>query len=164
MSSPYETTAEYLEQGHYPHPKASAQHRLGGWALDYALYSVTFGIGWMIWSLVTWGDGQTPAKKILKMRVYNKATSTPAKWGQMAIRQFLMPLSVFFSFILLTPIRLAFNSVPGNFSVIAGFLVSLIALAVPVLFITDAFWILRKGELNRLVDKVVKTDVLNESN
>jgi hypothetical protein len=39
-------------------------------------------IGWLIWSLIVWGQGQTPGKQILKMRVYDKTTSKPAKWGQ----------------------------------------------------------------------------------
>lgn len=164
MRTPYESTAEYLEQGQYPHPKASVQHRLGGWALDYALYLLTFGLGWFIWSMILWGKGQTPAKMILKLRVYNKSTSTPAKWGQMAIRQFLMPITLFFSYLILTTLRIMMNSNANDFTILFDVLIILFSLAVPVLFITDAFWILRKGEFNRLVDKVVKTDVLNESN
>ena len=58
----------------YSNPKASAQHRLGGRAVDGAMYLVTLGIGWFIWSMVVWGQGQTPGKQILKMRVYDKTT------------------------------------------------------------------------------------------
>ena len=56
---------------------ASFQHRLGAYALDCALAFVTLGIGWFIWSLVVWGQGQTPAKKILKIRVYAADTQRP---------------------------------------------------------------------------------------
>jgi hypothetical protein len=35
----------------YSFSKATAQHRLGGWAVDLALNFVTFGIGWFIWSV-----------------------------------------------------------------------------------------------------------------
>jgi hypothetical protein len=61
----------------YPFNKATTQHRLGGWAVDLALNFVTFGIGWFIWSLVVWGQGQTPGKQLLKMRVYDKTTGKP---------------------------------------------------------------------------------------
>ncbi len=73
---------------------ASFQHRLGALALDVALCIVTFNIGWIIWSLIVWGDGQTPAKKILKIRVRNYETGAVATWGHMAVREFLVPLTV----------------------------------------------------------------------
>ena len=73
---------------------ATFQHRLGGIALDTALVFVTFGIGWIIWTLVLWGEGQTPAKQILKMRTINFTNGRPASWGHMAIREFLIPLTV----------------------------------------------------------------------
>ena len=73
---------------------ATFQHRLGGIALDAALCFVTFGIGWIIWALVIWGEGQTPAKQILKMRTINFTNGRPASWGHMAIREFLIPLTV----------------------------------------------------------------------
>jgi uncharacterized RDD family membrane protein YckC len=73
---------------------ATFQHRLGGIALDFALCFVTFGIGWIIWTLVLWGEGQTPAKQILKMRTINFTNGRPASWGHMAIREFLIPLTV----------------------------------------------------------------------
>ena len=73
---------------------ATFQHRLGGIALDFALWFLTFGIGWTIWALVIWGEGQTPAKQILKMRTINFTNGRPASWGHMAIREFLIPLTV----------------------------------------------------------------------
>jgi uncharacterized RDD family membrane protein YckC len=76
---------------------ASFQHRLGGYALDCALAVLTLGIGWMIWSFVVWGEGQTPAKKILKMRTVNATTGNAASWGHMAIRELLIPLTIYIS-------------------------------------------------------------------
>ena len=73
---------------------ASFQHRLGALALDAALMVVTLGIGWFIWSLVVWGEGQTPAKKILKIRVRHFETGSVVTWGHMAVREFLVPLTV----------------------------------------------------------------------
>ena len=133
--------------------------RLGGKAVDLAMYTVTFGIGWFIWSLIIWGQGQTPGKQILKMRVYDKTTSKPAKWGQMAIREFLLPLTI-------TIVVLPFVFVSGYF--IADTNTQILAIGVPYILgfaaqLVDAFWILKGTERNRLVDIFAKTDVLNES-
>ena len=73
---------------------ASFQHRLGALALDIVLLNVTFYIGWFIWSLIVWGEGQTPAKKILKIRVRNVETGAVATWGHMAVREFLVIFAV----------------------------------------------------------------------
>jgi uncharacterized RDD family membrane protein YckC len=73
---------------------ASFQHRLGAYALDAVLSVITFGIGWLIWSLIVWGEGQTPGKKILKIRVRSAETGAVATWGHMAVRELLIPLTV----------------------------------------------------------------------
>ncbi len=73
---------------------ASFQHRLGAYALDCVLAALTLGIGWIIWSFIVWGEGQTPAKKILKIRVRNFQTGSVATWGHMAIRELLVPVTV----------------------------------------------------------------------
>jgi uncharacterized RDD family membrane protein YckC len=73
---------------------ASFQHRLGAYVLDATLAVLTLGIGWLIWSLIVWGEGQTPAKKILKIRVKHFETGMVATWGHMAVREFLIPLTV----------------------------------------------------------------------
>ena len=73
---------------------ASFQHRLGAYALDAVLAVVTLGIGWLIWSLIVWGEGQTPAKKILKIRVRHFDTGAVATWGHMAVRELLVPVTV----------------------------------------------------------------------
>lgn len=73
---------------------ASFQHRLGAYALDAVLSLLTLGIGWLIWSFIVWGEGQTPAKKILKIRVRNYQTGAVATWGHMAVRELLIPVTV----------------------------------------------------------------------
>jgi uncharacterized RDD family membrane protein YckC len=73
---------------------ASFQHRLGAYALDAVLSVLTLGIGWLIWSFIVWGEGQTPAKKILKIRVRNYQTGGVATWGHMAVRELLIPVTV----------------------------------------------------------------------
>ena len=139
-------------------PKATVQHRLGGKAVDLAMYTVTFGIGWFIWSLIVWGQGQTPGKQILKLRVYDKTTEKPANWGQMAIREFLLPLTVT---VALLPFILAVSIIPDPTAQFAG--VALVYIAVFAGYLVDGFWILKGTERNRLVDKFAKTDVLNEA-
>lgn len=73
---------------------ASFQHRLGAYALDAVLSLLTLGIGWLIWSFIVWGEGQTPAKKILKIRVRHYHTGAVATWGHMAVRELLIPITV----------------------------------------------------------------------
>jgi hypothetical protein len=76
---------------------ASFQHRLGAYALDMGLAFLTLGIGWLIWSMIIWGEGQTPAKKILKLRTINATNGRPASWGHMGLREILVPMTVFFA-------------------------------------------------------------------
>jgi len=76
---------------------ASFQHRLGALALDalfFALSAVLAFLPWIIWSLVVWSKGQTPGKQILKIRVRSAETGAVASWGHMAVREFLVPLTV----------------------------------------------------------------------
>ena len=73
---------------------ATFQHRIGAYALDLALAVCTCGIGWLIWSIVVWGQGQTPGKQILKMRTINFTNGLQASWGHMAIREYLIPMAV----------------------------------------------------------------------
>ena len=80
--------------GAQPMRYASFQHRLGAAALDTVLMVVTFGIGWLVWALILWNEGQTPAKKILKLRTYSFESGTVATWGHMSVREFLIPLAV----------------------------------------------------------------------
>jgi uncharacterized RDD family membrane protein YckC len=142
----------------YPFSKATIQHRLGGKALDLALYLVTFGIGWFIWSMIVWTQGQTPGKQLLKMRVTDKSTGKPIKWGHMAIREFLLPMS--FSLAVL-PIVLVLSLIPITEFAIAAVVILYLGIFIGALI--DAFWIFKGGRINRLVDVFAKTDVLNES-
>lgn len=141
----------------YPFPKASIQHRLGGKAVDYAMYTVTFGIGWIIWSLIVWGQGQTPGKQIVKLRVYNKTNFKRVTWGHMAIREFGLPASLGIIFW----ISLIVTS--GSLENASDTYVGVFAIGAICIFLVDVFWIFKGGDRNRLVDVISKTDVLNES-
>ena len=82
----------------YPHPYpvapaggyhlVSAGGRLGASLLDLLLAVVTLWIGWFIWAMITWSDGQTPAKKLLGHVVADAGTGRPFDWGRMALREF----------------------------------------------------------------------------
>jgi uncharacterized RDD family membrane protein YckC len=70
---------------------ASFQSRLGAITLDTLIYFFTLGIGWTIWAFIVRGKGQTPGKKILKLRVLNFETgAVPTRW-HMTIRDFFVP-------------------------------------------------------------------------
>lgn len=74
----------------YEAPRAQTSHQLssvgklfGAYLLDQVLITVTLGIGWLIWGAITAGDAQTPAKKLLGMRVVDANTGAPLSWGAM---------------------------------------------------------------------------------
>ena len=152
-------------------PKATPQHRLGAIALDVVLLLCTCYIGWIIWSLVIWGQGLTPGKQILKLRVVSSVTGQTATWGHMAIRQFLLPMAITLPF---TILQLAFE--PYLFDVnywtdptyydyslfgsLGSLFMGFLSLGVSLL---DALWIFKGGQNRRIVDVWAKTDVLNTS-
>jgi uncharacterized RDD family membrane protein YckC len=68
---------------------SSAGKRLGAYCLEVGLALVTLVFGWLIWSLIIYGRGQTPAKQLLGMRVVTLASGTRAGWGRMFVREFL---------------------------------------------------------------------------
>jgi uncharacterized RDD family membrane protein YckC len=66
---------------------STAGKRLGGYALELLLIIVTLFIGWLIWSLVVWGNSTSPAKQLLKMKVLKKDTGLRASYGTMVLRE-----------------------------------------------------------------------------
>ena len=144
---------------------ASQQHRLGGLSLEIGLIMASFftlGLAWFIWNLVVWGQGQTPSKQILKMRVYSVDTGRPASWGHMAIRQFLIPTAysmIYMPFVLIA-FSLALDSA-DDFTIsgiaILGYITYFI------LLLLDALWIFKNNENKRLTDTWARTFVVNEA-
>jgi len=57
--------------------------RLGSYFLEVILMIVTLYIGWLIWGCMTASSGQTPAKRLLKLRVINANTLKPVGFGKM---------------------------------------------------------------------------------
>jgi uncharacterized RDD family membrane protein YckC len=135
---------------------ATPQHRLGAVAVDVGLIFATSFIGWGIWSLIVWGNGQTPGKQLLKVRVLNEPTGEPATWGQMLIRQVLIGWAV------AAPYSLGFSIYAINFNQAALFgLVACILLYLAI-GIVEIVWVFGPTH-RRLVDYWSGTIVVNEA-
>jgi uncharacterized RDD family membrane protein YckC len=66
---------------------ASVGRRIGAWFLAIPLSIVTLFIGYVIWGLVVWSRGQTPALQVLGMRCWRPEEGRPPGWGWMALRE-----------------------------------------------------------------------------
>ena len=66
---------------------ASIGRRIGAYFLAIPLVIVTLGIGYIIWGLIAWGGGQTPALQVLGMRCWRPETGRVAGWWWMALRE-----------------------------------------------------------------------------
>src|SRR5690348_15270248 len=62
---------------------SSPWERLGSYVVDYVLVLVTLGIGWLIWAATIAGDGVTPGKKLLNLRVISTSDLRPVGIGTM---------------------------------------------------------------------------------
>ena len=51
---------------------------------------VTLGIGYIIWLLFAWRDGQTPGKKVTNLKYVDINTGRVADWGKSAFRDFVI--------------------------------------------------------------------------
>ena len=66
---------------------ASVGRRIGAYFLAIPLWIVTLGIGYIIWGLIAWGNGQTPALQVLGMRCWRPETNRVAGFWYMALRE-----------------------------------------------------------------------------
>jgi uncharacterized RDD family membrane protein YckC len=66
---------------------ASVGRRIGAWFLAIPLIIVTLGIGYIVWGLLVWGNGQTPALQVLGMRCWRPETNRVAGFWHMALRE-----------------------------------------------------------------------------
>jgi uncharacterized RDD family membrane protein YckC len=111
---------------------SSAWRRLGGYLLEGLLILLTLLIGWLVWSIIVWGRGQTPAKQLLGMRVLSRETLTSAGRGRMFAREI--------------PCKWIIELFAGI--TVVGFVVY--------------FWLLWDKERQELWDKMVETIVVND--
>ncbi len=71
-------------------PLASPGKRFGTYLLEAVLVVVTLFIGYLIWTLIAWGKGQTPGKQVTKLKYVNTQTGQVADWGKSALRDFVV--------------------------------------------------------------------------
>ena len=144
-------------------PLASQQHRLAAAAVDVGLILATCFIGWIVWTLILWSKGQTPGKYLLKIRVLNEPTGTPATWGQMFIRQQLIGWALGVPYWIAYLFNVLYSS-NTMFGVIVGSLLSLaIWLLLLAIWIVDTVWAFGPTR-RRLFDYWAGTIVVNEAN
>lgn len=146
----------------YAFPLASRGKRFGALALDALFYMITCGIGWFIWTLIVWKDGQTPGKQVLKMKTYGTVLARPASWGHMAIRNFLIPLTVSIAYI---PFYIGMASYDpyygyGSDYTSLQWLGNLVSFA---FYVTSFVMFLNSPTNQTLPDRFAKTVVLDES-
>jgi len=65
----------------------SARKRLGAFLLDVVLLVATLGIGYLVWALILYRSGRSPAKQLLGMRVIKLKDDRPAGWWRMLWRE-----------------------------------------------------------------------------
>lgn len=78
---------------------ASRGRRVGAWFLSLLLVIVTLGIGYLIWGLIVWGKGTSPALQVLGMRAWKTDEGRVADWGTMAMRDIVGNLAALIPFV-----------------------------------------------------------------
>jgi uncharacterized RDD family membrane protein YckC len=68
---------------------ASVGRLIAAFCLAVALFVVTLGVGYIIWGVVIWDQGQTPAQRLLRMRCWLPEAGRVAGREDMAVRQVL---------------------------------------------------------------------------
>jgi hypothetical protein len=124
---------------------ASSQHRIAAMFLEPVLFVLTGGIGWIIWSLLSWKNGQSPAQRILKIRVFSFGSNQPVTWGHMAIYEFLFGFAVILACVLVNLMTF------GILTLLPFF----------VFWVTDFCWYWKDGKKRTIRDNVVKVVVIN---
>ena len=66
---------------------ASIGRRVGAYFLAIPLALITLGIGYIIWGLIAWPKGQTPALQVLGMRVWRPEDQRVPGFWLMALRE-----------------------------------------------------------------------------
>lgn len=66
---------------------APVGRRVGAYFLSIVLMIVTLVIGYVVWGLLIWRRGTTPALSVLKMRCVKVGTGERATFGTMALRE-----------------------------------------------------------------------------
>jgi uncharacterized RDD family membrane protein YckC len=88
---------------------ASTGRRIGAYFLAIPLAIITLGIGYVVWGLIIWRKGQTPALQVLGMRCWRPETQRVPGFWWMALREvvgrladgILGPITEIISFVLM---------------------------------------------------------------
>ena len=88
---------------------ASTGRRIGAFFLAIPLAIITLGIGYAVWGLIAWRNGQTPALQVLGMRCWRPETQRVPGFWWMALREavgriaeeLVGPVTLLVSFILM---------------------------------------------------------------
>jgi uncharacterized RDD family membrane protein YckC len=65
---------------------APVSRRIGAFFLGWVLSIVTLGIGYIIWGIISWSKGQTPAQQVLGLQTWKPQERANASWGTMFLR------------------------------------------------------------------------------
>jgi len=133
----------------------SPTRRFTAWVLEIVLISGTAYIGWFIWSLITWGKGQTPAQNLLRIISINETTGAPAKRPQMFIRFFLIFTAYWIAYFAVSNLAYLVNP--------SGFMLAVGILAVLAVHLFDISGIVRRSDHSRLAD-IVSGVLVRETN
>lgn len=68
---------------------AAVGRRIGAFFLAIPLFIVTLGIGYIVWGLIVWTGGQTPALQVLGMRCWRPETGRVPGFWWMALREII---------------------------------------------------------------------------
>lgn len=71
-------------------PFATPLLRFGAAILESVLAILTLGIGWFVWWLILLGQGLTPARQILGLRIVDAKTMQPVSSSQVLLRGFVV--------------------------------------------------------------------------
>ena len=66
---------------------ATPGRRIGAFFLAIPLVIITLGIGYLIWGLIVWPNGQNPALQVLGMRCFRPEDNRVAGFWWMALRE-----------------------------------------------------------------------------
>jgi hypothetical protein len=124
----------------------SPTRRFTAWVLELVLISGTAYVGWFVWSLITWGKGQTPAQNLLRIISINESNGVPAKRPQMFIRFFLIFAVYWLAYFAISNLAYVIN--PSGFLLAAGILLVL------VFHLFDISGIVRRSDNRRFADVV----------
>jgi uncharacterized RDD family membrane protein YckC len=65
--------------------------------LEIVLMVVTLFIGYLVWTLIVFGRGQTPGKQLLGMKTVTMRQGERAGWGTMFLREFIAKPVIYFA-------------------------------------------------------------------